>query len=56
VKDLPPARYLAAAVEAVENGEESDPALLERLRPLATGFSLNEGDQRGLNLKIVRAY
>lgn len=56
VKDLPPARYLAVAVEAVENGEESDPALLERLRPLATAFTLGEGEQRSLNLKIVQAY
>jgi hypothetical protein len=43
-------------VEAVENGEESDPALLERLRPLATAFTLGEGEQRSLNLKIVQAY
>lgn len=56
VTDLPPGRYLAAAVEALETGEESDPALLERLRPLATAFSLAEGEQRALNLKLVRAY
>jgi protocatechuate 3,4-dioxygenase beta subunit len=56
IKDLPAGRYLAVAVEAVENGEESDPALLERLRPLATDFSMGEGEQRALNLKLVRAY
>jgi hypothetical protein len=56
IKDLPAGRYLAVAVEAVENGEESDPALLERLRPLAAAFSMGEGEQRGLNLKLVRAY
>jgi hypothetical protein len=56
VKDLPPGRYLAVAVEAMETGEESDPAMLERLRPLATAFSLADGEQRGLNLKLVRAY
>jgi protocatechuate 3,4-dioxygenase beta subunit len=56
VKDLPAGRYLAVAVEAMETGEESDPAMLERLRPLATAFSLGEGEQRALNLKLVRAY
>jgi hypothetical protein len=56
VKDLPPGRYLAVAVEAMETGEESDPAMLERLRPLATAFSLADGEQRALNLKLVRAY
>jgi hypothetical protein len=56
MKDLPSGRYLAVAVEAVENGEESDPALLERLRPMATAFSMGEGEQRALSLKLVRAY
>jgi protocatechuate 3,4-dioxygenase beta subunit len=56
VKDLPAGRYLAAAVETMETGEESDPAMLERLRPLATAFSLGEGEQRALNLKLVRSY
>lgn len=56
VKDLPPARYLAVAVEAVENGEESDPALLERLRPLATAFALGDGEQRAVALKLVQVY
>lgn len=56
IKDLPAGRYLAVAVEAVENGEESDPALLERLRPLGTAFSIGEGEQRGLNLRLMRAY
>jgi hypothetical protein len=56
VKDLPAGRYLAVAVEAMETGEESDPAMLERLRQLATAFSIAEGEQRALNLKLVRAY
>jgi hypothetical protein len=30
--------------------------MLERLRPLATAFSLAEGEQRALNLTLVRAY
>ena len=56
VKDLPAGRYRAVAVEAMETGEESDPATLERLRPLATAFSITDGEQRALNLKLVRAY
>ena len=55
-KNLPAGRYLAAAVEAVEEGQETDPELLERLRTLATAFSLGESEQRALALKIVQAY
>jgi protocatechuate 3,4-dioxygenase beta subunit len=55
-KDLPPGRYLGVAVEAVENGQETDPEFLERLRPLATSFTLGDGEQRALNLTIVQAY
>jgi hypothetical protein len=55
-KNLPAGRYLAAAVEAVEEGQETDPELLERLRTLATAFSLGDGEQRALALKIVQAY
>ena len=55
-KNLPAGRYLATAVETVEEGQETDPDLLERLRTLATAFSLGEGEQRSLALKIVQAY
>ncbi len=55
VKDLPPGRYLGVAVETIESGEETDPALLERVRSVATPFSLNDGEQRALNLKLSRA-
>ena len=56
VKDLPPGRYLGVAVETIESGEETDPALLERMRSMATPFTLNDGEQRALNLKLVRGY
>ena len=55
-KNLPPGRYLAVAVEAVEEGQETDPEFLERLRSLATAFTLGEGEQRSVALKIVQAY
>ena len=54
-KNLPPGRYLAVAVEAVEEGQETDPEFLERLRPLGTAFTLGEGEQRSVALKIVQA-
>jgi Carboxypeptidase regulatory-like domain len=55
-KNLPAGRYLAVAVEALEDGQESDPEFLERLRSLATAFTLGEGEQRSVSLKIVQAY
>ena len=55
-KNLPPGRYMAVAVEAVEEGQETDPEFLERLRSLATAFTLGEGEQRSVSLKIVQAY
>jgi hypothetical protein len=55
-KNLPPGRYMAVAVEALEDGQETDPEFLERLRSLATAFSLGEGEQRSVSLKIVQAY
>lgn len=55
-KNLPPGRYMAVAVEALEEGQETDPEFLERLRSLATAFTLGEGEQRSVTLKIVQAY
>jgi hypothetical protein len=55
-KNLPAGRYFAVAVEALEEGQESDPEFLERLRSLATPFSLGEGEQRSVSLKIVQGY
>ena len=55
-KNLPPGRYLAVAVEAVEEGQETDPEFLERLRSLGTAFTLGEGEQRSVSLKIVQGY
>jgi hypothetical protein len=55
-KNLPPGRYLAVAVDAVEDGQESDPEFLERMRTLATPFGLADGERRALTLKRVQAY
>jgi hypothetical protein len=53
VKGLPPTRYLAAVVPALENGMQNDPALLEQLRARAHSFSLAEGQTLNLNLEMA---
>jgi hypothetical protein len=52
IKGLPPGRYLAAVVPALENGLQNDPAVLEQLRPRARSFSLAEGQTLSLNLEM----
>ena len=52
IKGLPPGRYLAAVVPALENGLQNDPAVLEQLRPRARSFSLAEGQTLNLNLEM----
>ena len=52
IKGLPPGRYLAAVVPALENGLQNDPAVLEQLRPRARGFSLSDGQTLNLNLEM----
>lgn len=51
---LPPGeRYLAVAVDYLEQGEFQDPAFLERMRGRATAFSLGEGENRNLDLALI---
>jgi hypothetical protein len=52
VSGLPPARYLAVAVEYLESGEETNPDTLERLRVPATSLSLEEGESQVLDLGL----
>jgi hypothetical protein len=47
-------RYLAVALDDLEEGEGDDPELLARLKPLATPFSLSDGEKRTLNLSVVQ--
>ena len=56
VKELPPGRYLAAAVDYLEEGEETNPETLERLRNTATPFTLDEADAKALTLKVITQY
>ena len=51
---LPPADYLAIAVELLPAYAWRDPEVLERLWPLATPFRLDEGEQQALNLRLAQ--
>jgi hypothetical protein len=53
IKHLPAGRYLAAALPYVEQGEQTDPEFLERLRSVATPFALGDGEQKAITLKVV---
>jgi hypothetical protein len=46
------ARYLAVALDSLETGTQSDPAVLQRLRPLARSFTLADGEPHTLRLEI----
>ena len=52
VKGLPPGRYLAAVVPALENGLQNDPAVLDQLRARASSFTLADGQMLNLNLEM----
>jgi hypothetical protein len=43
-------RYLALAIDYLEDGEEQDSQFLDRLRSRATSFPLSEGEQRSIML------
>jgi sarcosine oxidase gamma subunit len=52
VRNLPPGEYFIVAVTDVEQGDWWDPTFLERLAPVATRFTLSEGEKKTLDLKI----
>ena len=49
---LPPDDYLAVALPNVYGPEWMDPDFLRTLRPLASAFTLQEGESRALDLKL----
>jgi hypothetical protein len=54
ISGLPPdERYLAAAVDYIDDGEGEDPQFLERLRARATSVSLGEGQRRSIQLDVI---
>jgi hypothetical protein len=55
VRGLPPdQRYLAVALDYLEDGEEQDVQFLERLRSRAQSITLAEGEQRSIQLEVMR--
>jgi hypothetical protein len=53
-RGLPPGeRYLVAALDYLEAGEEQDRQLLDRLRARAASVTLGEGEQRSIQLDLT---
>jgi hypothetical protein len=52
LKGLPPGRYLAAVVPALENGLQNDSGVLDQLRPRTRSFALTEGQTLTLDLEM----
>jgi protocatechuate 3,4-dioxygenase beta subunit len=50
LRGLPPGDYLLYVTDNVEQGEWFDPSFLEQIRNAATRVSLNEGDQKTVDL------
>jgi hypothetical protein len=54
INDLPPhQRYLAVAVDFIEQGDTQNPDFLQRAKTAASTFSLSAGDQKVLDLPLV---
>jgi hypothetical protein len=55
ITGLPPNQeYRAVAVDYLEEGEESDPEFLKRMRDRGTRVSLREGDRRTVDLRLIQ--
>jgi hypothetical protein len=52
VPALPAGSYYAVAMDYLDAGDASDPAVLERMLEKATTFSLNDGEKKTLDLKL----
>jgi hypothetical protein len=52
VRTLLPGAYLAVAIPGASSFAWTDPAFLEKLRPLATSFTLADGEAKTLNLSL----
>jgi hypothetical protein len=46
-------RYLAVAVDYLEDGEWTDPEFLEQMKTRATSFALTESDRKNIELRLV---
>lgn len=55
-ENLPPGSYHAVAVEYIPSGEWNDPDVLERLKGKGRRFTLGEGGNETLELKLASGY
>ncbi len=51
--NLPPGDYLAIALDYVEQGSQTDPEFLDRIKDRSTEFSIIEGETKSLDLRLV---
>ena len=54
VSGLPPGEYLAVALDYLEEGQGADPEFLKTIEPVATAFTLADGERKALNLKLTK--
>ena len=55
VSGVPPGGYLVIALDYLDQNEWNDPDFLEKIRSKATTFSVNEGETKTVDLKIITA-
>jgi hypothetical protein len=53
VSGLPPGDYYAIALDYVDSSEWTEPEYLDRIRSRATDVSLNEGETKSVDLKLI---
>jgi hypothetical protein len=54
LRGLPPGtRYLAAAVDSIDDGEAQDPEFLNGLRERASSVSLRDGEAKTIELRVI---
>lgn len=53
IAGVPPGQYVAAATNYMEEGEHNDPEFLAVLRDAAVAFSLDEGERRAVDVRLV---
>jgi hypothetical protein len=54
IRGLPPGeQYLAFATDYLDDGEHLDPEFLTEIRNVAVPFTVDDADQRSLELKVV---
>ena len=54
IRSLPPGqRYLAVAVDYLEDGEANDPEFLGAMKGKASAMTLGDGESKSVSLKLV---